>query len=900
MFWIVKRRAFTFTFLSYISFVYSDKAVNVGNPVAGGLSGGLVNGLTSGFTNTVHHPGAGGGLNMQTCQSAGCSSYKNITHNDSGDCLNGFICKKCKRTHAKNPSICFYSSLQGYENLYEAHLEDFTQATPYDNFNIPLDNSSGVQKNRKEESTHSDKETTSSGKSGSNERDSYLEGEDDDGEKGKLQSLDKSDKTGRNRYMKEEDDNDEEESDVEEDDQTDEEDEDDEKGKRGGSKGGNFSQEKKKGTSNFHADSEVESFLQKSPDHVHKKVKLHNLAEKGRREKSSKSRPKKMQDDFSSLLETHMHLRNKEVKHNSGMFEFASSSASLERASPNAYSFPYDYYSFAQSKNSKEKIVYKRLKINLNKHEKYFKSKLNKCYVGEDGIATLYVKVLLQIVKDKNDIYVDVSRRSASSNIAPASGGQRGNGGNKTKGVSQSGEEDDNDDEEDSEESESDEYMRMSRGAKSGGGYNYSSDTETDGTVNKYAYVEVHNVQMNGGEDEQMNKRTKEQMNRGTDQQTNEPQSFYQVNEDMDGDSMGNYYKSRSGFFKSIFNRVFKKKGDSDDDTGGEDEETDEESHGKKKRRWKFPWKRRSGKNKQLQGGDEEDDESEDESRSSRRSSGRKRRFFGRSNREEDNNDDNQEDDEEEDEESTGRKGKGNDKGKDNKQGKGGKGGIYNRNSSKVATLFTKIKRKIIPIKQKLHIEAFFNSIIVKSCRNALKWEGNMFRKQSLVEMTVKVPVKMKYIQKEPLHFFRSGYEVILTCRNCEEVLFNSCVQVYCTKTPSKAEQVVEHHNGHATGGAVGNASSVGTGVVATGALAAGALAAGALATGTVAKGTTSESSHLYSSSPSDFSPIFMFDYNGQHFPGNVNTQTDDYSGEVHVYISYTVILATVMLVLLV
>ncbi|EWC85668.1 hypothetical protein PFNF54_05335 [Plasmodium falciparum NF54] len=92
----------------------------------------------------------------------------------------------------------------------------------------------------------------------------------------------------------------------------------------------------------------------------------------------------------------------------------------------------------------------------------------------------------------------------------------------------------------------------------------------------------------------------------------------------------------------------------------------------------------------------------------------------------------------------------------------------------------------ILPKKQKLHIEAFFNNIIVKSCKNSLKWKGKMFKKRSLIEMTLKVPAKIKYIEDEPLNFFRSGYEVILTCKNCEEILFNSCVQVYCTKTKTE------------------------------------------------------------------------------------------------------------------
>lgn len=84
------------------------------------------------------------------------------------------------------------------------------------------------------------------------------------------------------------------------------------------------------------------------------------------------------------------------------------------------YSFP--KYSFlkeeeriqemvSNEKNDKkeEHVLYRRLKININKYEEYLKSKLNKCHISDDGIATIFIKLILQIVKNKSEIYTDRS-----------------------------------------------------------------------------------------------------------------------------------------------------------------------------------------------------------------------------------------------------------------------------------------------------------------------------------------------------------------------------------------------------------------------------------------------------------------------------------------------------------
>ncbi|EUD66447.1 hypothetical protein C922_03081 [Plasmodium inui San Antonio 1] len=908
MFCTIKKRAFTFIFLSYASFVYSDKTDSIGNALAGGLSGGLsgglpgglTGGLTSGLRSLSSHVapaaapvGTARGPNMHTCHAAGCKSYKNITPSDPEGCLYGFICKECKKTHAKNSNICFYSSLQGYENLYEAYLEDFTNNKPYDNFTVPVINSNKGEQNGKDAS--SDKETTSSDASGSDKKSSRSQGEEDDEEKGEPQHRDKGDKAGGSRYEEESD----EEGEQEEEQEEEEDDDDtDAKGKRGENKGDNSSNEKNKGGDNSHAEDETKSFLQKGSNQVYSKVELHQLVKKGGREQPSESKPRKGKDAFPTSLETDVQLGINEGGYNRRTFEPPNRSTSAERSHPNDYSF-------AESKEEKEKIVYKRLKISLNKYEEYFKNKLNKCDVGKDGMATFYVKVLLQIVQDKNEIYVDVSRGRASSHMGPVSNGQKGNAGKKTNGRGESGE--DEEDEEDADESDEDESMRASNARKGGGGDNYSSDAETGSDsegggstgfagVNKYAYVEVHGGEADRGE------ANRGEANRGeANLASAESQSFYQVKEDLDGDAMGNYYKTGNGFFKSIFRRVFRRRGDSDEDGGGENEDGDEESQGKKRRWWRSPWNRRRGNNKQLQGGDDDGNESEDISSSSQRTSGKKRRLFGRSSRDDQGDESSDDNEDFDDEESSGRSGAGKGKGHGNHNGKAKKGGRFAGIKSKTGNLFTKVKRKIMPIKQKIHMEAFFNSIIVKSCRNPLKWNGKMFQKKSLVEMTLKIPVKMKYIKKEPLHFFRSGYEVILTCSNCEEILFNSCVQVYCTKRASKSEQAVGHHSGHVAGGALGNAASGAAPAAAPtpGALAAGALAAGALATGASASGSVAAGSpYLYSENASDFAPLAMFDYNDQYFPGSVNSEEDDKSSEGHMYVSYSVILVTLMAVL--
>lgn len=85
-----------------------------------------------------------------------------------------------------------------------------------------------------------------------------------------------------------------------------------------------------------------------------------------------------------------------------------------------------------------EHVLYRRLKININKYEEYLKSKLNKCHISDDGIATIFIKLILQIVKNKSEIYTDPSKRSilnnnSSINTSTTKNNNNNNNSNKEK-----------------------------------------------------------------------------------------------------------------------------------------------------------------------------------------------------------------------------------------------------------------------------------------------------------------------------------------------------------------------------------------------------------------------------------------------------------------------------------
>ncbi|SBT72165.1 hypothetical protein PMLGA01_130021500, partial [Plasmodium malariae] len=376
----------------------------------------------------------------------------------------------------------------------------------------------------------------------------------------------------------------------------------------------------------------------------------------------------------------------------------------------------------------------------------------------------------------------------------------------------------------------------------------------------------------------------------------------YKMRDDMDGDSMGNYYKSRNGFFKSIFSKVFKRK-KSEEDGEEDQEEEKEKKEKKKKKKWSFPWtrKKKNGENKSEH--DEYDDESDEEenSNSDRKGSGSRKRS------EDDEDDgtssnhtgsrghgrgssggDNDEDDEDGDESMSngsiiGSKGKKSN-GKNNSRNRKKKD-RFKKIKTKMKDLFVRVKKNVIPEKQKLHIEAFFNSIIVKTCKDSLKWDGKMFKKQSLVEMTLKIPVKMKYIADKPLDFFRSGYEVILTCRNCTQILFNSCVQVYCTKrmtmkdTKNDGTNASAHLHSDVHSAANGAAHST---------------------LGGVTSNVVAASAGLYAMGIPDFAPLPTYDYKTQLFPGNINTSTDYYNSDINIYAKFSVLFMIALMILLI
>ncbi|CRH03838.1 conserved Plasmodium protein, unknown function [Plasmodium relictum] len=705
----------------------------------------------------------GNGANMHTCEAAGCSSYKNIIKNNSDECLYGFICKKCKKTHAKSPNICFYSSLEGYENLYEGLLEDFSN-TKYDTFNVPLNKKDESVENKNVSTTNENKKT---GDDNEKEEDESDEKEDNTKQKNK--------KEKSNSTKKEED----------EDKEEDEEEEDDEEESKKELKETN----KKKNKSNV--DNDEESFLEQYAGNIYYNSMIYGKKNKRKNRMYNQRQFKKKFTSYSTLLEPDIEYKVREEKH----------------------------YSLLEKSTEEKKMIHRRLKININKYEDYLKSKLNKCDVSDDGTLTIYIKLIFQIVKDKDEIYTDVSKKSIIHN-------EGANDHSKSEDdIDDKKKENDEDleENEDDEEKESDyknekndygyerndEEYENSSFNKIEHSFNPSHNNETEepdytkhhysqknqyddandyGSMHNrsysnpnlsgYSYIDLHNskiknnffinenslndikhykIEKNGTYKESANKSNRLDGNIKKEQMVNilknyfppkKGYSFYQYKfgDDLGGEAMENYYKSNNGFFKSIFKKIFKKK--------REDDDTDSDDKKPKKKGGLFSRKKR--KNKE----DDNDNDDEDE----------------RNDKDEDHNDNNEDEDEDEEEDKSlhSNKGKSKEKSKDKKKKK------------KKKSLFSKFKSKYFPKKQKLHIEAYFNSIIVKTCKNSLKWKGKMFRKHSLIEMTLKVPVKLKYIKNEPLNFFRSGYEVIMTCKNCDEVLFNSCVQVYCTKKSSK------------------------------------------------------------------------------------------------------------------
>ncbi|VEV56839.1 conserved Plasmodium protein, unknown function [Plasmodium vinckei vinckei] len=630
----------------YTSFVNSNKHIqNTLSPytLPQNIPNQLYNKIVPPLTNgNITHPILNGNghkkPNKHTCEAAGCSSYKDIIKNNDNknnnhdDCLDGFICKKCKKTHAKNSNICFYSNLEGYQNLYEALLEEYT-VTPYDKFKIPLNKSS----KKKED----------------NENGDTKKGGDDNSEK--------------------QDENDDEEN--------------------------------------------VNSYQSLNKNGV---------------EFVEKTKHKHSNNKHSQL-----NVLNPFVKNN-GFTPYSTND-----------------YSFLLKKNKKpEKIVYKRLKININKYEEYLKSKLNNCGVSKDGIVTIYIKLLLQIVKDKKDIYVDISKQSILSS-------KTGSKSNHSKNEKQKNDEDSTDDETENDSDDEDDY---GSNKKKSNNYSYL-EIQNFGNNNNSNITQSFKYGEQGFTYKDMQKKLSKNSYNFNEKETNkinkislnnpiiknvEKYNFYQrqYGDDSDGDSMGDYYKSKSGFFKSLFSKIYRKKSDDDYDSSSDD---DNEDDGKKKRRFSlFSWKKK--KNKYHSKKNKNHDEDEDDDKYSNK----------KYDEENDENDDNES--------------------KENKKNNKSLISKSDKKKSKIKAFFSKIKNKILPPKQKLHIEAFFNSIIVKSCKNSIKWEGKMFKKKSLVEVTLKVPVKIKYIEDEPLNFFRSGFETILTCHNCNDIIFNSCVQVYCTK----------------------------------------------------------------------------------------------------------------------
>ncbi|CAD2093290.1 conserved Plasmodium protein, unknown function [Plasmodium vinckei lentum] len=701
----------------YTSFVNSNKQIqNTLSPhtLSQNIPNQLYNKIVPPLTNVnITNPILNGSNqkkpNKHTCEAAGCSSYKNIIKNNDNknnnhdDCLDGFICKKCKKTHAKNSNICFYSNLEGYQNLYEALLEEYT-VTPYDDFKIPLNKSSKKKEDNENGET----------KQGGDENDEGTDDESKDGEKKKKKKK------------------------KDDDDESDE----DEKGEN--KKNGDDEDDKKAKKKNNDDEDDDIAFFEKQ-ENINSYQSLNKINEYAKNS---------VNGNEIKLVENtkHKHSNNKHSQLNA-LDPFVKNNG-FTHYSTNDYSFLFE-------KNKKsEKIVYKRLKININKYEEYLKSKLNNCGVSNDGMVTIYIKLLLQIVKDKKDIYVDISKQSILNS-------KTDNKSNHNKNEKQKNDDYSTDDENETESDSDDEdyygnnkkklnnlsYLEIQNFGKNNNNSNITQslkyedqsfaykDMQKKLSTNSYHFNEKEN---------KIDKTNKTTLNRPIMKNITK-YNFYQkqFGDDSDGDSMGNYYKSKNGFFKSLFSKVYRKKSDDGYDDYDDSSSDDDNEYGdKKKRRFSlFPWKKKK-KNKNYS---------------------RKNKNYGE---EDDDKYSNKKYDEENDDNES----------RENKKNNKSLIAKGDKKKSKIKAFFSKIKNKILPKKQKLHIEAFFNSIIVKSCKNAIKWEGKMFKKKSLVEVTLKVPVKMKYIEDEPLNFFRSGFETILTCHNCNDIIFNSCVQVYCTK----------------------------------------------------------------------------------------------------------------------
>ncbi|VTZ66478.1 surface-related antigen SRA, putative [Plasmodium chabaudi chabaudi] len=699
----------------YMSFVNSNKHIqNTLSPhtLSQNIQKQLYSKIVSPLTNVnITNPILNGRIhkkdNKHTCEAAGCSSYKNIIKNNDtknsihDDCLDGFICKKCKKTHAKNSNICFYSNLEGYQNLYDALLEEYT-VTPYDDFKIPLN------KSTKKDDDNENGETKQGGDENSEKQDEDDEGKDDDNKD-----------SGKKKKKKKNDDDDDDESDEDE-------------------------KETKKKNSNDD-DDDIAFFERKENTNSYQSLNKINEYAKNSVNQNGIKLGEKAKHKHSNNKHGQLNVLSPFVK-NYGFTPY----------STNDYSFL-----FEENKKS-EKIVYKRLKININKYEEYLKSKLNKCDVSNDGMITIYIKLLLQIVKDKKDIYVDISKQSILSSKTE-------NKSHHTKNEKQKNDDDSTDDENESEnDSDSDDDDFYGSNKKKSNNYSYleilNLGNNNNATTNQplkydgqsFPYKDMQKKLSTSSY--HLNEKEKNKINT-TDKtiiQNITKYNFYQerLRDDSDGDSMGNYYKSKNGFFKSLFSKVYRKKSDDEYDDYDSDSSSDDDSEygGKKRKRFRlFSWKKKN-KNKQHSRKNKNDDEEEDDDKYSNKKY----------------DDENEENDDSES--------------KENKKSNNDVIAKDDKKKSKIKAFFSKIKNKILPEKQKLHIEAFFNSIIVKSCKNSIKWEGKMFKKKALVELTLKVPVKMKYIEDEPLSFFRSGFETILTCHNCNDIIFNSCVQVYCTK----------------------------------------------------------------------------------------------------------------------
>ncbi|CAD2106674.1 conserved Plasmodium protein, unknown function [Plasmodium vinckei] len=627
----------------YTSFVNSNKQIqNTLSPytLSQNIPNQLYNKIVPPLTNVnITNPILNGSNqkkpNKHTCEAAGCSSYKNIIKNNDSknnnhdDCLDGFICKKCKKTHAKNSNICFYSNLEGYQNLYEALLEEYT-VTPYDDFKIPLNKSS------KKKEDNENGETKQGGDENSEKQDESDEGTDDESKDGE-----------KKKKKKKNDDDDESDEDEKESNKKNGDDEDDDIA---------FF-EKQENTNSYQSLNKINEYAKNSVNRNEIK-----LVEKTK----------------------HKHSNNKHNQLNT-LDPFVKNNG-FTHYSTNDYSFL-----FKKDKKS-EPIVYKRLKININKYEEYLKSKLNNCGVSNDGMVTIYIKLLLQIVKDKKDIYVDISKQSILKS-------KTDNKSNHSKNEKQKNDDYSTDDENETESDSDDEdyygnnkknlnnlsYLEIQNFGKNNNNSNITQSLKYEDQ--SFAYKDMqkklstNSYHFNEKEKNKIDKTNKITLNHPIMKNITK-YNFYQkqFGDDSDGDSMGNYYKSKNGFFKSLFSKVYRKKsGDGDDDYDDSSSDDDNEYGGKKKRRFSlFPWKKKkknthySKKNKNY---DEEDDD----------------KYSNKKYDEE--NDDNES--------------------RENKKNSKSLIAKGDKKKSKIKAFFSKIKNKILPKKQKLHIEAFFNSIIV-------------------------------------------------------------------------------------------------------------------------------------------------------------------------------------------